>query len=149
MKKIHFSTLISARPEAVWNAMLGPEGYREWTSEFAEGSYYEGSWRTGERIRFLGPGGEEGMVAEIAENRPGEFISIRHLGFVANGVEDTESEAVRAWAPAHESYALREVDGATEVSIEMDVTAEFEEYMNKTWPKALARLKDLCETPQV
>lgn len=148
MKKIHFSTLISARPEAVWNAMLGPEGYREWTSEFAEGSYYEGSFDEGETIRFLTPDGQ-GVVARIATSRPPAYVSIEHLGVIKDGIEDTTSEAVRAWAPAHESYALREVDGATEVSIEMDVTAEFEEYMNKTWPKALARLKDLCETPQV
>lgn len=146
--KIHFSTLISARPEAVWNAMLGPEGYREWASEFAEGSYYEGSFDEGETIRFLTPEGQ-GMVARIATCRPPAYVSMEHLGFIKDGIEDTTSEAVRAWAPAYESYALREVDGATELSIELDVTAEFEEYLNKTWPKALARLKDLCETPQV
>ena len=148
MKKLRYTVRIGARPEAVWNAMLGPEGYREWTSEFAEGSYYEGSFDEGETIRFLTPDGQ-GVVARIATSRPPAYVSIEHLGVIKDGIEDTTSEAVRAWAPAHESYALREVDGATEVSIEMDVTAEFEEYMNKTWPKALARLKDLCETPQV
>jgi hypothetical protein len=28
----------------------------------------------------------------------------------------------------------------------MDVTPAFEEYMGKTWPLALARLKALCES---
>jgi hypothetical protein len=37
------------------------------------------------------------MVAEIAENRRNEFISIRHLGFIANGIVDTTSEVVKAW----------------------------------------------------
>ena len=148
MKKIHFSTLIGARPEAVWNVMLGPETYRDWASEFAEGCYYEGSFEEGEKIRFLSPDGQ-GMLSRIAASRPPAYVSIEHLGMIKDGVEDTTSESVRAWAPAYESYAFREVDGATEVTIEMDVIAEFEEYMNKTWPKALARLKDLCESPQV
>lgn len=27
----------------------------------------------------------------------------------------------------------------------MDVTPEFESFMEKTWPKALAKLKEICE----
>ena len=46
------------------------------------------------------------MVSEIAENKPNEFISIRHLGYIANGIEDTQSEAIRAWAPAYENYTF-------------------------------------------
>jgi len=60
----------------------------------------------GERIQFLSPSGD-GMVAEIAENRTNEFISIRQLGLIKKGVEDTESEAVRAWAPVYENYTCR------------------------------------------
>lgn len=85
------------------------------------------------------------MVAEIAENRPNEFISIRHLGFIAKGVEDTESESVRTWAPAYENYTFEQVPEGTRVVIDQDVTDEFESYMNEAWPKALARLKSLCE----
>jgi len=147
-KKVHFSTLIGARPEAVWNVMLGDEGYRDWASEFAEGTYFEGSFEEGSKIRFLAPDGQ-GMVSRIATSRPPAYVSIEHLGFIKDGIEDTTSEAVRAWAPAYESYTLREVDGVTEVSVEMDVAPEWEEYMNETWPKALARLKNLCESPRV
>lgn len=146
MKKLRYSARIGARPEAVWNAMLGPESYRDWASAFAEGSYYEGSFDEGETLRFLTPAGE-GMVARVAVCRPPEYVSIEHLGMVRDGVEDTTSEAVRAWAPAYESYSLREVDGATEVHVELDVLPDWEEFMNDTWPKALARLKSLCESP--
>lgn len=146
MKKLRYSARIGARPEAVWNAMLGPEGYRDWASAFAEGTCYEGSFDEGERILFLTPGGE-GMVARIAVSRPPEYVSIEHLGMIRDGVEDTTSEAVRAWAPAYENYSLREVDGATEVHVELDSAPEWEEFMNRAWPKALARLKALCETP--
>lgn len=145
LKHIRFSTLISAPPSRVYERMIDPQFYRDWTSAFTQGSHFEGSWNAGERIRFLAPGGD-GMVAEIAENRPNEFISIRHLGFIEKGVEDTESEAVRAWAPAYENYTFKAVPDGTRIVIDQDVTGDFETYMNETWPKALARLKALCES---
>ena len=88
-----------------------------------------------------------GMVAEIAESRRPEFVSIRHLGMIEDGVENITSEAVRKWAPAYENYTFVERGGATELHVEMDVVPEFEEFMTTTWPKALARLKALCEAP--
>lgn len=45
-------------------------------------------------MRFLVPSGE-GMVSDVAEHRPQHFLSLRHVGFVKDGVEDTESEMVR------------------------------------------------------
>ncbi len=129
----------------VWEVMLGAENYRRWTTAFADGSYYEGSWRQGSRIRFLSPTGD-GMVAEIAENRPNEFISIRHLGYIVNGIEDTESEAVRAWAPAFENYTFAAVPEGTRLVVDQDATADFEQYMNDAWPRALELLRQLCES---
>jgi uncharacterized protein YndB with AHSA1/START domain len=144
MKKAHYSITINADRERVWNMMLDPDIYRTWTTPFAEGSYFEGSWNKGERILFLTPDGA-GMLSVIAENRPHEFLSIEHIGFIKDGVEDTESEAVRSWAPAFEDYSLLEAGGATELRIEMDVTPEYEEFMQQAWPKALAKLKEICE----
>ena len=147
-KKMHFSTFIDAPREAVWHAMLDPEPYKAWTSEFAAGSYYEGSWEQGSRIRFLGPDGT-GMLAEIAENRPLERVSVRHLGMVGQGgVEDTESDEVKKWAPAYENYTLSDSGTGTLVEVEMDVTPDWETYMAEAWPKALARLKGLSEERQ-
>jgi hypothetical protein len=54
------------------------------------------------------------MTAEIAENRPFEFVSIRHLGIIKDGVDDTESPASRAWTPAFENYTFTEKDVVTE-----------------------------------
>ena len=68
MKKINFSEKINATPKKVWDTMLGDATYRDWTTAFAEGSYYEGSWELGKEIRFLSPQGG-GMVAVIAERR--------------------------------------------------------------------------------
>ena len=146
LKHLQFSILINAPAATVWHHMTDPESYRRWTSAFTEGSHFEGSWEQGAKIRFLSPTGE-GMVAEIAESRRHEFISIRQLGFIANGVEDTTSDAVRAWAPAYENYTLIAEPGGTRLKIDQDMTAEHEAYMNEVWPKALALLKQLCEAP--
>ena len=144
MGQLRFDLTIHAPREAVWDALLGPATYRIWTAAFAEGSFYEGSWATGERIRFLSPGGK-GLTSVIAENRPFEFLSIQHLGLIENGIEDTESDAVRSWAPAFENYTLVAEVRATRITVELEVPPDFEDFMQKTWPKALANLKALCE----
>lgn len=149
MQKIHFSTIINAPKEKVWQAMFDDEPYREWTKAFNPGSYYKGSWEKGSKILFLGPdpktGEEGGMVSRIAENKPYEFISIEHLGIVQNGVEDTTSKEARKWAPAYENYTFIEKGGSTEVLVEMDTDDEHVELFQKMWPDALERLKKIAE----
>lgn len=145
VKRIQFIATISAPASVVWHHITALESYKHWTSAFTEGSYFQGSWDTGSKIRFLSPSGD-GMVAEIAESRKNEFISIRHLGFISNGTEDTTSEAIRSWAPAYENYTLVQMPSGTKMVVDQDVTADFEEYMNQAWPKALNLLKELCES---
>lgn len=143
-KTLEFSEFIAAPRSVVWDAMLGADTYRDWTSAFCAGSYYEGSWEQGAKIRFLSPGGD-GMTAVIAENRRHEFVSIRHLGQIAAGVEDLTSDGVRAWAPVHENYAFADAPGGTALKVSVEVTPDFEQYMRDTYPKALQRLKAICE----
>lgn len=142
----HHDILIHAPREHVWRSTLFSPSYERWTATFCEGSRYEGSWEAGTPIRFCGPNGD-GMVSEIAEHRPGEFVSIRHLGMVNDGVEDTTSEAVRAWAPCFENYTFTDEAGGTRVRVEVDVFGTYEDWMNEVWPKALLALKSVCETP--
>ncbi len=144
MRRIQFSAKINASVPTVWRLVVGPDSYKRWASAFAEGSCFSGSWEHWAKIKFLSPSGD-GMVAEIAQNRMNEFISIRHLGFIANGIEDTTSESVRAWAPAYENYTFVSDPEGTKLVIELDVPSEWGQYMNETWPKALAKLKELCE----
>ena len=147
-KTLTFSVSIQSPRIHVWETMISLEGYRVWTAAFMEGCYFSGSWEQGTKIQFLAPdtGGGGGMTAVIAENRPYEFISIKHLGEVAGGVEDTTSEKVLAWAPAYENYSFAETSGGTEVTVSLDTLPEHETYMNETFPKALALLKNLCES---
>src|SRR5687768_1697097 len=99
MQKLQYSIEINAPREKVWHSMLDDPTYREWTDVFSKGSYYKGSWEKGSKIMFLGPDPdsktEGGLVSEIAENRPYEFVSIKHVGIVANGVEDTSSDEAK------------------------------------------------------
>ncbi len=144
VKRIQFTAEINAPVSVVCRHVTSPESYNIWASAFAEGSHFKGSWEQGAKIRFLSPSGD-GMVAEIAVNRENEFISIRHLGFIANGVEDTTSEAVKAWAPAYENYTFLGVPAGTKMVVDQDVSAEWEDYLNDAWPKALVLLKALSE----
>jgi hypothetical protein len=145
MKTLTFEVTIHAPRGLVCSTMLGPETYKAWTAAFGEGCYYTGSWGKGDKIQFLAPSGD-GMTAVIAENRPNEFVSIRHLGVIEKGVEDTTSEKVRAWAPAYENYRFSDTpSGGCRVTVTMDTAPEWEEYMLDAYPKALELLKGLCE----
>lgn len=143
-ERIEFSTDIAAPVATVFRLMLDPQGYRDWTSPFAEGSHFVGSWQQGQKILFMSPSGD-GMVSEIAELRPDAYVSIRHLGYVVQGVEDTQSESVCAWAPAYENYRFLATPTGTRLVIEQDATPEFKAYLAEAWPKALRRLQALCE----
>ena len=90
MKKLHFTITIDAPREHVWDVMLTNPTYEEWTNVFDANSTYEGSWEQGSEIKFLSKtedGSVAGMIAEIAENRRPEFMSIHHLAMVEKGVE--------------------------------------------------------------
>lgn len=149
MQKLHFSITIDAPKEKVWNTMIEDETYRQWTDVFNPlGCYYEGSWEEGSKMLFLGPDAQGkigGMISRIKENRPYEYISIEHIGLVKDGKEDTTSEEVKKWVPAFENYTLKDSDGMTEVLVDLDSNDEYAEMFEGMWPKALQRLKEICE----
>jgi uncharacterized protein YndB with AHSA1/START domain len=147
MDKLHFSIVIKAPKEKVWNTMLDDKTYRQWTEAFMPGSYYKGDWSKGSKMLFIGPGenGEGGMVSRIKDNQKYKYISIEHLGVVNEGKEDTTSVAVKSWAGALENYTLNEKDGTTEVLVDLDTVEEYKEMFESMWPKALKKLKDLAE----
>lgn len=145
MQKINFSTTINASKEKVWNSLWELFHYNTWTSAFAEGStVITDNWKEGSKILFT-DGNGSGMVSMVAANRPNEFMSFKHLGMVKDGVEDTSSDAVSAWAGIFENYTLSEENGTSTLSVEMDITDDFKDYFMKTWPVALEKIKGLAE----
>lgn len=149
MLKLQYTITIDAPTEKVWQTMLDEASFREWASAFNPGTYFEGSWETGREIRFLGTDPETGKVAgmfsRIHENRPHEFISIEHLGFIDGDTVDTTSDLVKQWAPAFENYTFVQRNGSTEVVVDLDAHEDFVEHYDGSWPKALQSLKALAE----
>lgn len=144
MQKLHFITEINAPREKVWRVLWDDKTYREWTSAFAEGSFAETDWQEGSKALFLTPD-RSGMASRIKENRPNEFLSIKHLGIVKEGVEDYDSEEIKEWAGSLENYTLEDHNGGTRLRVDLDSTDEFREYMQTTFPKALEKVKELAE----
>lgn len=145
MEKMHFETRIQAPAEKVWKTLFEDATYRQWTSVFYPGSYAESDWKEGSKILFLSPE-KNGMASRIKTMQPYKFLSFEHLGEVKNGVEDYESESVKAWTGGTENYTLQENDGVTHLSIDMDVAGDdFKTYFEKTWPNALQKVKELAE----
>jgi uncharacterized protein YndB with AHSA1/START domain len=145
MQKLNFSININAPKEKVWKMLWDDSSYRKWTSAFSVGSYAEtDNWKEGSKVLFL-DGERNGMVSQVAANRPNEFMSFQHLGEVKKGEEDTTSERVKQWAGAMENYTLKEANGVTELKVEMNITEEYKDYFANTWPKALEQIKSLSE----
>jgi hypothetical protein len=151
MKKLQFKKDINASAEKVYNAMLGIsniETYQQWTSEFNPTSTYEGSWEKGTKIYFVGTdekGKRGGMVSEIADNIPFQFVSIRHYGILDGENEITEGAEVEKWAGGLENYSFEENNGVTTVTVDVDTMDDYIDFFNKTFPKALDKLKEIVE----
>ena len=151
MKKLQFNISIQAPVSAVYNIMLGISSkstYEQWTAMFNPTSTYEGNWEKGSKMLFIGvdeKGEKGGIVSKIAENIPHQFVSIQHYGLVNAGKEITEGAEVEKWANGFENYSFEENNEVTTVKVEIDATEEFIDFMNETYPKALNKLKELCE----
>lgn len=147
MKTLHYRIKINAPREKVWEAILGEETFRQWTAAFCPHSYFEGEWKKGARMRFIANdnGTLHGMISEIAELKPHEFVSIRHIGVLEDGVENTSSEAMKEWLPAFENYTFNQTPTGTEVIVDMDTAPSYVDFFNETWPKALQKLKEISE----
>ena len=151
MKKLQFKVNINAPVTRIYDFMLGTNSkstYEQLTSMFNLTSTYEGSWKKGNKILFFGvdeKGEKGGMVSRIAENIPNQFVSIQHYGLLNAGKEITEGPEVEKWASGFENYTFEENNGTTTVTVDLDTAEDIVDYMNETYPRALDRLKELCE----
>ena len=146
--RMHFEITIKASVEMVFKTMLEPETYSEWTSMFNSSSHFIGSWEKGSKILFLGTdrnGTQGGMVSRIRDNIPNRFISIEHLGIVEDGEEIYSGQNVEEWAGALENYTFIANGRDTRLEIDLDVDSDWKIYFAETWPKALDKLKSICE----
>ena len=144
MKKETFSITIKAPKEKVWHILWDDPTYRKWTSVFNAGSYAVSDWKEGSKIQFLSSDGS-GMYSVIAKSIPPDFMSFEHIGVVKNFEEQQIDQETEDWSGALENYTLKEENGATELTVEMDVHKDHEKYFQETFPKALEKVKELAE----
>lgn len=89
-----------------------------------------------------------GMFGKIVENIPYEFVSIEQLGEIIDGQEDTSSDEAKQWQGSHENYRFSEINGATTVDVGVtgeNIRSEMTRMFDGMWPKALEKLKEICE----
>ncbi|MCG3166145.1 MAG: hypothetical protein POELPBGB_01921 [Bacteroidia bacterium] len=147
---LHFEISVNAPAEKVYNIMLSAETYKEWTAEFNPTSRYKGSWEKGSKILFIGTddkGNQGGMVSRIKENIANKFVSIEHLGVLQGEQEILNGPDVDQWAGGLENYTFSAVGNSTLLAVDMDSNEAFKEYFETTWPRALNKLKTICERP--
>ncbi len=151
MKKLQYKISINAPVAKAYDFMLGINSkstYEQWTALFNPTCTYEGSWDKGSKILFMGTdenGEKGGMVSRIVENIPNHFVTIQHYGLLQGDKEITDGPEVEKWANGLENYTFEENNGTTTITVDLDMTEDFVDYMNDTYPKALNKLKEICE----
>ena len=145
MKKLESKIEIAAPAQKVWETMTGPESYKEWVNVAWPGSYYKGKWGKGENIRFLSSR-NEGTLATLVECKLAEYVFAKDIAVLkSDGTEDRDSKEAKSWIGTTEAYTFSERNGKTELKTEMNTEPEWEEMLGDSWPKALAKLKEICE----
>jgi uncharacterized protein YndB with AHSA1/START domain len=145
MENLEYKIVISAPAKKVWETMLQEKTYRQWVAKSWPGSFYEGKWAKGEKIRFIGSEGS-GTLAEIVELKPYERVFARQIAvLLPGGVEDRSSDMAKNWIGTTEEYIFAENSGKTTVTVTIGTSAEWRKMFDEGWPAALQELKTITE----
>ena len=139
---MQFSIEIKATKERVWDTLWQDETFREWASIIDPQTYMVGELKEGHEIQFISGESGYGVTSLVEKLVPGEFLRLRHR---ADTQEEGTREREKEWTGGEESYSLASKDGATILTIAVDVPPELEEYFKVNFPKALERVKVLAE----
>lgn len=147
MSKQQFKISIAADPSTVWHALFDDESYSKWTKAFASGSKAVTDWKEGSKVLFT-DGSGAGMVSRIEKVRENELMQFRHLGELKDGKEIIAAKPdENAW-DGTETYRLKPSNTGTDLEVDLEfreLSQEFVDYFNNTFPKALEDLKKLAE----
>jgi hypothetical protein len=139
MEKLNFDIEINAEAIKVWSVLWDDFSFRQWTSAFTEGSFYQGNLEEGNIIKFLDPK-NNGMYSKIVNLIPNEEIVFLHLGEIYEGIETP-----RDWGEATEKYVLTENENITHLHVEINTSEEFRSFFEEKFPNALSNVKHLSE----
>jgi uncharacterized protein YndB with AHSA1/START domain len=145
MEHLEYKIVISAPAKKVWETMLQEATYKQWVGKSWPGSFYEGKWAKGEKIKFVGPDGS-GTLAELVELKPYERVFARHIAVLnPGGVEDRTSEVAKGWIGITEAYTFAEHLGKTTLTVSIETNPAWREMFDEGWPGALEELKKIAE----
>ncbi len=139
MEILNFEIEINASPEKVWSVLWADISFRQWTSAFTKGSFYEGTLEEGSIVKFLDPD-NNGMYSRVEKNIPNEEMKFLHLGEIYDGVETAQE-----WGEATETYILEENEEGVLLKIIINTSDEFKEFFEAKLPLALSNVKHLSE----
>ncbi|RXM50397.1 MULTISPECIES: SRPBCC domain-containing protein [unclassified Chryseobacterium] len=139
MEQLSYEIEINAEPEKVWSVLWSDITYRQWTTAFTEGSFYEGALEENSIVKFLDPK-NNGMYSRVIKVVPNETITFLHLGEIYEGIE-----VAQEWGDATEAYFLEENDEGTLLRTVINTPAEFKSFFEEKFPKAMNIVKHLSE----
>ena len=142
------TTTIKATPEKVWHVLFTLETYQQWTAPFSPASTFEGEWKEGNFVHFLGGEGMA-MVAKVAEMQEHKLMVMQH--WYALDPEQPiavmiEKAKEKGWHGAEERYELQaQADDTTILTTSTSISEEWVEKMSEMWRESLTILVSLCE----
>lgn len=145
METFKYQTEIDAPAEKVWDILWNEDTYSKWTYFFSPDSQMVTDWKVGGKTYFTDSSKKNGMVSTIDKIEENKYLVFKHLGEMANGVEDTESEKVKVWSGSKEAYYLEENDGKTTLKVEVDSDENYKEMFDNGFTKGLQIIKELSE----
>ncbi len=142
MQEMKFQTAINATKERVWDTLWQDATFRQWAGLIDPETYMVGELIEGQEVQFISAANGYGVTSLVEEVTPGEYLLLQHEADTQDSGNDTRE---KQWTGGKEVYELLENDGVTTLTITFDVPGELEEIFNVSYPKALARIKELAE----
>ncbi len=145
MEKLKYQIEIDAPAEKVWDILWNEKTYSQWTYYFSPDSNMVTDWEVGGKTYFTDSSKKNGIVSTIERIEEPKHLVFKHLGEMVGGVEDVDSEKVKAWNGSLEAYYLEETNGKTTLTVEVDSNDEFKEMFDNGFKKGLEVIKNLSE----
>lgn len=145
METLRYQIEIDAPAEKVWDVLWNDKTYSQWTHYFSPGSLMKTDCEVGGKTYFTDASGQNGMVSTIERIEEPKHLIFKHLGELIDGVEDVDSEKVKAWNGSLEAYYLENHNGKTTLKVEVDVDSSYKDMMDEGFNKGLEVVKNLSE----
>lgn len=142
MKEMQFTVEINASRQRVWDTLWQDKTLRDWAGMIDPGTYMRGELKVGGTVEFISAENGYGVTSLVEELVAGERLVLRHSADTQDvGTQEREKE----WTGGKESYMLTESGGMTMLLVAFDVPPTQEDYFTATYPKVMARIKQLAE----